>query len=87
MTGVQDDDVVVRLAGRGGIYPAKYLDVLPGQFYKDKMDMATHAVRGPDDNKHLIEGPAKELLGIVSREDVRFTDSSVCSMPPHVFTS
>ena len=76
--GVRDDDVVVCLTGRGGIYPARYLDVLPGQSYKDKMDMATHAVRGADDNKQLIEGPAKELLGIVGRSHPRFIESPVC---------
>lgn len=81
MQGVRDDDVVVCLTGRGGIYPARYLHVLPGQSYKDKMDMATHAVRGPDDNKRLIEGPAKELLGIVGRGHSQFTESPVCGIP------
>lgn len=82
MKGVRDDDIVVCLAGRGGIYPARYLDVLPGQSYKEKMDMATHAVRKPAKNRLLIEGPAKELLGIVNQGHPRFTESPVSGTRP-----
>jgi hypothetical protein len=62
------DFIVV--CGRSKCVPARYLKVLPGQFYKQKADMVKQAARNPDLNSAMITTAGLEMFGLTNRNDL-----------------
>ena len=50
--------------GRAGYIPVDKLDIIPGQLFKQKTEMVSHACRGPRANHNMITTDGLELFGV-----------------------
>jgi eukaryotic translation initiation factor 2C len=67
-------DLVVTCGREEKFFPARYLQVLPGQLYKNKVDMVEEAVHTPDLNSTMITTAGRQIFGL---SDVYDRDSPI----------
>ena len=62
-------DLVVTCGRDKKFIPARFLEVLPGQLYKNKVDMAEEAVHTPDLNSTMITTAGQQMFGLSNVSD------------------
>lgn len=65
---IASGELVVRLGEKGPLVPVSQLEILPGQFWRNKTEMPEIASNTPQENHRRIVTDAAALFGFGSKE-------------------